>query len=151
MPQSLARVVIHLVFSTKLRTPWLKDKAIRSELYAYVATVLQNMDCPPILINGVEDHVHILTNLSRKLAIAEVVEKVKTSTSAWIKRKGASYHDFYWQAGYGVFSVSESKVDDVRAYVANQEEHHRRQSFQDEYRALCRKHSLEVDERYVWD
>ena len=151
MPQSLARVVIHLVFSTKLRTPWLKDAAIRTELCAYCATVLQNMDCPPILINAVEDHVHILTNLSRKLAIAEVVEKVKTSTSAWIKRKSASYHDFYWQAGYGVFSVSESKVDDVRAYVANQEEHHRRLSFQDEYRALCRKHSLEVDERYVWD
>ena len=151
MPQSLARVVIHLVFSTKLRTPWLKDAAIRTELCAYCATVLQNMDCPPILINAVEDHVHILTNLSRKLAIAEVVEKVKTSTSAWIKRKSASYHDFYWQAGYGVFSVSESNVDDVRAYVANQEEHHRRLSFQDEYRALCRKHSLEVDERYVWD
>ncbi len=151
MPQSLAQVVIHLVFSTKLRTPWLKDAAIRSELCAYMATVLKNMDCPPVLINGVEDHVHVLTNLSRTISIAEVVEKTKTSTSAWIKRKGASYGSFYWQAGYGVFSVSESKVDDVRAYVANQEEHHRKLSFQDEYLALCRKHGLEVDERYVWD
>ncbi len=151
MPQSLARVVLHVVFSTKNRVPFFKDRELRARLHAYMAGVLQNIGCEPILIGGVEDHVHLLGNLSRTVTIAGLVEEAKKSTSKWMKEQGAAWHDFYWQGGYGAFSVSQSNVDQVRAYIAAQEEHHRKVSFQDEFRALCRKHGVEIDERYVWD
>lgn len=151
MPQSLARVVLHLVFSTKNRVPHLKDPALRARLHAYLAGVLQNLDCEPILLNGVEDHVHILCNLSRTETIAGLVEAAKKSSSKWMKEQGPAYRDFYWQGGYGAFSVSQSNVEPVRGYIASQEEHHRRVSFQDEFRALCQRHGQEIDERYVWD
>jgi putative transposase len=151
MPQSLARVVLHVVFSTKNRMPFLKAPELRARLHAYMAGILQNLGCEPILINGVEDHVHILCNQSRTVTIAELVEEAKKSPSKWMKEQGPAFSDFYWQAGYGAFSVSQSKVEQVRAYVAEQEEHHRKVSFQDEFRALCQRHGLEIDERYVWD
>ena len=151
MPQSLARVVLHIVFSTKNRVPFLKDADLRSRLHAYMAGVLQNIGCEPILIGGVEDHVHILCNLSRTITIASLVEEVKKSPSKWMKEQGAAFNDFYWQGGYGAFSVSQSNVEQVRAYIAAQEEHHRKVSFQDEFRTLCRKYGVEIDERYVWD
>jgi REP element-mobilizing transposase RayT len=116
-----------------------------------MAGVLQKIGCEPILINGTEDHVHILCNLSRSITIAELVEEAKKTPSKWMKEQGRAYADFYWQGGYGAFSVSQSNVERVRAYVASQEEHHRKVSFQDEFRTLCRKHGVEIDERYVWD
>jgi REP element-mobilizing transposase RayT len=143
MSQSLARVVLHVVFSTKNRVPFLKEPGLRARLHAYMAGVLQNIGCEPILIGGVEDHVHILCNLSRTVTIAGMVEEAKKSPSKWMKEQGPG--------GYGAFSVSESNVEQVRAYVATQEEHHRKVSFQDEFRAICRKHGVEIDERYVWD
>ena len=150
MPQSLARVIVHVVYSTKQRHPWLRNPTLRSELYAYTATILKNeVDSPAILINGMADHLHILCLLSHKFAIMDVVKRSKTETSKWIKRQG---HDgFQWQAGYGVFSVSQSNVEQVKRYIANQEEHHKRISFQDEFRRICEKHGIEIDERYVWD
>ena len=151
MPQSLARVVLHVVFSTKNRAPFLKDPELRTRLHAYMAGALQAIGCEPILINGVEDHVHILCNLSRTVTIAGLVEAAKGGPSKWMKEQGPAYHDFYWQGGYGSFSVSQSNVEQVRAYIATQEEHHRGVSYQDEFRALCRKHGVEIDERYVWD
>lgn len=151
MPQSLARVVLHLVFSTKNRVPFLKDPDLRSRLHAYVAGVLKNIGCGPILINGVEDHVDILYNLSRTMTIAGFVEEAKKVSSKWMKQQGPQYGDFFWQGGYGAFSVSQSNVEPVRAYIAAQEEHHRKVSFQDEFRVLCRKHGVEIDERYDWD
>ncbi len=151
MPQSLARVVLHVVFSTKNRFPFLQDAALRTRLCAYMAVVLQEIGCEPILINGVEDHVHILCNLSRTVTIATLVEKAKTPASKWLKEQSAELHNFHWQGGYGTFSVSQSNIDAVRKYVAEQEEHHRSWSFQDEFRALCKKHEIEIDERYVWD
>lgn len=151
MPQSLSRVLVHVVYSTKNRRPWLTDPAIRSELYAYMATILQSLECPPILINGVADHVHILCGLSRKIAIMELVEEVKRQPSKWLKTKGEEYRDFHWQSGYGIFSVSESNAPQVRRYVADQETHHRQMTFQDEFRELCRRHGLVVDERCVWE
>ena len=151
MPQSLARVVLHVVFSTKNRVPFLKNPKLRARLHAYMAGVLQNIGCEPILINGVEDHVHILCNLARTVTIAGLVEEAKKSPSKWMKEQGPDYRDFFWQGGYGSFSVSQSNVEQVRAYVATQDEHHREVSFQDEFRALCRKHGVEIDERYVWD
>jgi putative transposase len=151
MPQSLAQVLVHLVFSTKHRAAWLQDKQLRGDLHAYLATVLQNIDCPPIIFGGVADHVHILCCLSRKLTIANVVEEVKTEPSKWMKKQGPQYADFYWQNGYGVFSVSSSNRERVTNYIRNQEEHHQRMTYQDEFRMLCKKHGLIWDERYVWD
>jgi len=109
------------------------------------------MQCDPILINGTEDHVHILSNLSRSVALSKLVEEIKRQSSKWMKEQGQEFQDFYWQGGYGVFSVSQSNVEVVRAYVASQEEHHRKVSFQDEFRVLCQKHSIALDERYGWD
>ena len=152
MAQSLAKVIVHIVYSAKQHRPWLRDASLRSELYAYNATVLKNdVDSPAILINGVEDHIHILCLLSRKFAIMDVLKQSKTETSKWIKKQAAKYRDFQWQAGYGIFSVSQSNLGKVRSYVSNQEEHHKRISFQDEFRELCKRHGLEIDERYVWD
>ena len=151
MPQSLAKVLLHIVYSTKNRTPWLKDASIRGELFAYQATVFKGLECPALLINGVEDHIHVLCLLSRKLAIMDLIEESKTSTSKWIKTKGPDYRDFYWQSGYGVYSVSESNVEEVKRYIANQEEHHKKMSFQDEFRRFCERHGIPYDERYVWD
>jgi REP element-mobilizing transposase RayT len=151
MPQSLAKVLIHIVFSTKHRTPWLKDRDVRKELHRYMMGTLQSLECWPSALDGVEDHIHILCQLSRKIAIMDLIEEVKTASSKWIKTKGVSYHNFHWQAGYGVFSVSESRRADVIHYIQTQEEHHQCLSFQDEFRALCERHGIEIDERYVWD
>ena len=151
MSQSLSRVWLHLVYSTKNRTPWLRDPAVREDLYAYMATTLNNIECPTLKIGGVEDHLHILCGLSRKIAIKDLVEEAKTGPSKWIKTKGDAYRDFHWQGGYGVFSVSESNVAAVKEYIEKQEEHHRTMSFQDEFRLLCQRHQIEIDERYVWD
>jgi REP element-mobilizing transposase RayT len=151
MPQSLANVLLHIVFSTKHRQPFLNDESIRNELHAYSLTVLKSLDSPSLAINSVADHIHILCNLSRKIAIADLVEELKTSTSKWLKTKDPSLHDFHWQSGYGVFSVSQSKRPDIIHYIHHQQEHHRRINYQDEFRQLCAKHNLEIDERYVWD
>ena len=152
MPQSLAKVIVHIVYSTKNREPWLEDKTTRSELFAYNASILSSsMDCPVILIDGVEDHIHILCLLSRKYPIMDVIKKSKTETSKWLKRQGPELRNFQWQAGYGIFSVSESRVKATKRYIARQEEHHKRFSFQDELRELCKRHGVSMDERYVWE
>jgi REP element-mobilizing transposase RayT len=151
MPQSLARIVLHIIFSTKHREPFFKDPDVRARLHAYLAVVLQEVDCEPILINGTEDHVHILCNFSRTITVADLLETVKTAPSKWMKQQGPQYDQFFWQRGYGVFSISESDVAGTRRYVADQEEHHRHVSFQEEFRELCRQHGIEIDERYVWD
>ncbi len=150
MPQSLANIYIHLIFSTKERFPFLV-KEVRPDLHAYMATVLANLNSPAVLINSVEDHVHILFNMGRTVTLAQVVEDVKKSSSKWIKTQGASFSKFSWQAGYGGFSVSESNVPKVANYIQNQEEHHRVKTFQEEYRGFLEKHKIQYDERYVWD
>lgn len=124
---------------------------MRDELYRMCTTVLREIECPTVKAGGTEDHIHILSGLSRKIAIKDLIEHVKTETSPWIKKKDPSLRNFYWQGGYGAFSVGESDVGSVRDYIANQEEHHRRLSFQDEFRQLCQRHGLEIDERYAWD
>jgi putative transposase len=126
---------------------------VRQPLHNYIAVVLQNFNCPAVLINSVEDHVHILLELARTVAIASVVEEVKTTSSKWLKRQPAQndLRSFAWQAGYGAFSVSQSAVQDVRDYIANQREHHRQRSFQEEYRLFLEKHKIAFDEQYVWD
>ena len=152
MPQSLAKVLVHIVYSTKGRRPWLKDEEIRRQLYAYKATILRdNVDSPALIIGGVEDHIHALCMLSRNFAIKKVIEEAKTETTKWLKKQGPQYADFHWQSGYGIFSVSESNAEQVKQYIANQAEHHKQKCFQDEYRELCQRHGIEIDERYVSD
>jgi REP element-mobilizing transposase RayT len=152
MPQSLAQIYVHIVFSTKDRKPQLGDVALRGELYAYMATILRdNVDSPALIINGVEDHVHALVRLSRKFPVMQVVQESKVETSKWLKRQPTVGNDFAWQAGYGAFSVSPSLMEKTKEYIQNQQEHHQRMSFKDEFRELCRRHGLEVDERYAWD
>jgi putative transposase len=150
MPQSLARVHIHLIFGTKNREPVLAD-AIRPSLHAYMATVLADVKCPAVIINSVSDHVHVLFQLGRTVALATAVEEVKKSSSKWLKAQSPALAGFAWQAGYGAFSVSESNAPRVANYIRNQESHHRVKSFQDEYRGFLRRHKVEFDERYVWD
>src|SRR3954469_78249 len=133
MPQSLSRLLVHLIFSTKNRDPCLAPE-ICTELHPYLAVVSREIGCPTLQVGGVEDHVHLLFGLSRTLSVAQVVEKVKTSSSKWIKTKGATYKRFHWQTGYGAFSVSQSEADKVVHYIQNQVEHHRKSTFQEEYR-----------------
>jgi putative transposase len=150
MSQSLARLHLHLIFSTKNRQALLPEN-IRPDLHAYMATVLNNLGCPALLINSMEDHVHLLFDLSRTVSVSTAVEEVKKTSSKWIKTKGELFSLFAWQAGYGAFAVSESNVSEVRAYIANQAEHHRKRSFQDEYRSFLKRHGIAYDERYAWD
>jgi REP element-mobilizing transposase RayT len=152
MPQSLAQIYVHLVFSTKNRKPWLRDDDVRNQLFAYMATIFRdNVDSPARIINGVEDHIHALVRLSRRYAVMKLVQEGKTETSKWLKRQLPAGNDFAWQAGYGAFSVSASLVEDVKTYIQNQQQHHQRMSFQDEFRELCRRHRLALDEQYAWD
>lgn len=150
MPQSLARLHVHLVFSTKNRERIITD-VVRVPLHGYMATVLKNLGCAPVLINSVEDHAHLLFDLSRTVAISRAVEDVKKASSKWIKTQGPEFLDFAWQAGYGAFAVSESNVDAVREYIANQREHHARKTFQQDYIQLLERHQIAFDERYLWD
>jgi putative transposase len=151
MPQSLANVLIHTIFSTKDRAPFLKDAGFRRETHAYMAGVTDKLGCKAIRIGGVEDHVHLLTTLSRTVTIADFVKETKRATTDWIQNQGAALADFHWQRGYGVFSVSESARDEVVRYILNQEDHHRYLDFKDEFRRFCKKHGVEVDECYAWD
>ena len=148
MPQSLARVLVHLVFSTKNRAPIIAP-AIRPELHAYLGGILDAFGCSPLRVGGTVDHVHLLFALVRTRTIADVVEEAKTGSSKWMKQQGSP--DFWWQAGYDAFSVAQSQVSTVSRYIERQEEHHQVQSFQEEFRQLLGRHQLVYDERYVWD
>ncbi len=150
MGQSLVKNYVHLVFSTKHRQPFIVP-AIEDELHAYMGGICRDMECPPIKIGGYIDHVHILCMLSKKLALMKLLEEIKTNSSLWIKTKGEAYVNFYWQNGYGAFSVNPSEVNIVIDYIARQHEHHRKKTFQEEYRAFLKKYEVEYDERYVWD
>ncbi len=150
MPQSLAKICVHITFSTKYRQPQIAE-TIESELFAYLGSVCQAMECHPIRVGGYLDHVHIVCLLSRKVALMDLIEEVKKSSSKWIKSKGEQFANFYWQRGYGAFSVKPSEIDVVVRYVDNQKEHHRKQDFQAEFRSLLKKYGIDFDERYVWD
>jgi putative transposase len=151
MPQSLAKIYVHIVFSTKNRHPYLTDRIIRNEIHSYLGGTCNGLGCPVIQIGGVADHVHILCHMGRGIGVATLVKELKRESSKWIKTKATSLRDFFWQNGYGAFSLSPSHIDALREYIANQEEHHRDESFQDEFRRLLKKYGIEFDERYVWD
>ena len=151
MPQSLSAVYVHLVFSTKARRPFLHDQSIRAALHAYLGGVSKTLECPPLIVGGVEDHVHLLCRFGRTITQAEWVKELKRVSNGWLKEQGPDYADFEWLGGYADFSVSQSNLEPVRQYIAGQEEHHRKMTFQEELRTLLRRHEIEFDERYVWD
>jgi putative transposase len=150
MPQSLSQLYVHLIFSTKHREPTLLSPA-REDLHAYLAAVLNKQDSPALKVGGVSDHVHALFRLSKNIALAKIVEEVKTSSSKWLKTQARNLANFHWQSGYGAFSVSSADVEEVAEYITQQESHHRVVSFQEEFRKLLDGHGIAYDERYAWD
>jgi REP element-mobilizing transposase RayT len=156
MPQSLSRILIHATFSTKDRVRALAYPDLRETLDAYTVGILRNLHCPSVQTGSVIDHMHILYVQSRTTTVANVIGTVKRETSAWIKAQKPEVKDpylvkFAWQSGYAAFSVGESGAGQVTRYIADQEEHHRRVTFQDEYRRLLEKCAVAFDERFVWD
>lgn len=151
MPQSLAQIYLHIVFSTKGRRPFLQDKAFRTKLHAYMAGAFQGLGSPALKIGGVEDHVHILCRLSRTGSISDLIRDVKRETSKWVKEHGRQMDAFQWQQGYGAFSISPQHVEPLVKYIEVQEEHHRTESFQSELVRLLIKYQVSYDERYLWD
>lgn len=141
---------MHITFSTKNRYPFI-DKRINDELFSYLGGICKNLECNPLIVGGYKDHIHILCLLSRKIALMKLIEELKTYSSKWIKTKGQSYQKFYWQNGYGGFSIHLGQVDVLKDYISTQEEHHKELSFQDEYRVLLKEYDIDYDERYVWD
>ena len=150
MSQSLVKNLIHLVYSTKHRKPWIPAD-VMNDLYAYQAGIFTQWESPALVIGGVGDHIHALFSLSKNHALKRIVEEVKKGSSKWMKAEGPRNKDFHWQSGYAAFSVSQSNVEAVRRYIKNQAEHHRTVTFQDELCALFQRHGIEYDERYVWD
>jgi len=120
-------------------------------MHAYLATICRDLGAEVVRVGGVADHVHIITTLPRTVSQADLIEKIKKTSSKWIKALDPRYRHFFWQRGYGAFSVSPSQLDAVVQYVETQPEHHRIRTFQEEYRELLRRHDLDFDERYVWD
>ena len=149
MSQLLAQIYVHLVFSTKERQPFLLDDAFRKRTHTYLAGICKQQESPSVAIGGVADHVHILSRLGRTMDVATLVREIKRDSSKWIKENNSKLQEFHWQAGYGAFSISPSHVDALVRYIENQEEHHRTVSFQDEFRRICKKYRVEIDERCV--
>ena len=150
MPQSLSSILIHIIFSTKMRQKWIQPEVIK-DLHSYMAGIMQSYDSYTHEIGGIDDHVHLLISLPRTLALCKLIEEVKKGSSKWVKTKGKFYEDFAWQKGYGAFSIGQSNYDALRKYIQNQQEHHREISFQDEYRNFLKKYRVDFDEKYVWD
>jgi len=150
MPQSLAKLYIHLIFSTKNRQHLLSID-LQESLHAFLGIKLKETGCLPIKINSAGDHIHLLFELSRTAAVSDVIQHIKSTSSQWIKKREDSLTDFSWQNGYGAFSVSMSNIEAVKLYIQNQQEHHKTLSFQDEYRQFLIRHDISFDERYVWD
>ena len=150
MGQSLVKNYVHIVFSTKYRQPFIQPPW-EAELHQYMAGICQQSDCIPVKIGGYVDHVHILCHLSKKIALMDLLEEVKKHSSKWMKMQDPSLANFYWQKGYGAFSVDYKRLDKVIQYIDNQHIHHQKQSFQEEYRLILERYGVEYDERYVWD
>jgi putative transposase len=150
MAQSLSKVYVHITFSTKNRQA-LIDKNVETSLFEYIGGICKGLECDPIKVGGNLDHIHVLCLLSRKIPQMKLLEEIKKQSSKWVKTKGPAYSNFYWQDGYGIFSVNPSEIDTVVNYITNQEAHHKKLSFQDEFRAFLKKYKVDYDERYVWD
>lgn len=149
MSQSLSKLYVHLIFHIKDLYVPIKNED-KKDLYAYIGTIIKDNESIPILINGTEDHVHILCAMSKNIALAKLIEEIKRHSSRWIKTRGIHYKQFAWQGGYAGFSVSQSLHDKTKVYIQNQEEHHKRMTFKEELIAFLKEYGIEYDERYLW-
>jgi len=150
MSQSLTKIYLHIIFGTKNREKVI-DQSTKPELIKYMAGILKKIDCAPIKIGGTSNHMHLLTTLPRTNTLSDIIKTTKIESSKWIKTKGRHYQNFHWQKGYGAFSVSQSHVDKVENYILNQEEHHKKKTFKEEYLEFLNKYKIEYDEKYVWE
>lgn len=150
MSQSLSKIYIHLIFSTKGRTDTIPKQHL-NEVHAYIAGILNDNHCPAIIVGGTANHIHILYIQSKTMTLSETVKLIKASSSKWINQKNSVFNQFAWQEGYGAFSISQSHVDAVRQYIAGQEQHHATVSFQDELRRICQLYNVDLNERFAWD
>jgi len=147
MPHTSGNILLHFIFSTANRRPLIKPE-FRDDLFAYLGGIIREMHGAVLIINGMDDHVHMLVRVRPTHSAAEIARVVKTNSSRWVREKWKS--DFAWQTGYGVFSVSESSVHAVTRYIATQEDHHKKHSFQEEFVAFLKKNKIAYDERYIW-
>ncbi|AKK73699.1 transposase [Chryseobacterium gallinarum] len=150
MPQSLVKNYIHIVFSTKYRNDFIDEK-IEKELYSYIAVLCKDFESTALQIGGTDNHIHILCRLSQKIALMKLIQEIKAHSSKWIKTKGEKYENFFWQNGYGAFSVGEKDIYTVKNYIKNQRQHHQTQNFKNEMIEILEKHNMEYDEKYLWD
>ena len=150
MAQSLAKILLHTVFSTKERRHFFRDELLREELHRYLGGILTNLGCQPLIIGGVEDHVHLALTLPRTLTQSDLVKELKTSSNHWLEKQSASFTAFAWQRGYGIFSIGKSQLQALVDYIDSQEKHHRVKTFQEDFRAMLDKYGAEYDEAYVW-
>ena len=149
MAQSLSKLYVHIIFHVKNNNCQIR-KLEKDELFAYMASIIKDNESIPILINGVEDHVHILCIMSKNICLAKLVEEIKRHSSRWIKTKGRYYAQFAWQGGYGEFSVSSLLHDKTKNYIAKQEEHHKKMSFREEYLLFLKEYGIDYNEQYLW-
>ena len=150
MPQSLSKVYVHIIFSTKNRQNLIDDR-IENLLYEYLGGICKGLECNPVKVGGHKNHVHLLCLLSRKVSQMKLLEEIKKQSSKWIKTKSQAYSNFYWQDGYGIFSINPTETDTVIDYIQLQQEHHKHKSFQDEFIAFLKNYQVEYDEHYLWD
>ena len=151
MPQSLTNLLVHLVFSTMERHPFLSDHGLRGEMHHYLGGIINEKGGYSLGIGGIADHVHLLVVMPRTISVADLVRDLKRASSIWIKGRDPALAKFAWQGGYGAFSVGQTECEVVKGYIGNQGEHHKTRSFQEEYRALLDKYGIAYDERYVWE
>ena len=150
MSQALVKNYMHLIFGTKHRIP-LIHAPYANELHAYLGALCNNLDCHTVIVGGYTDHVHVFCMVSQKIALMKRVQELKSNSSRWMKRKDASVKEFYWQDGYGAFSMNPLQVENVIKYITEQHDHHQKFSFQEEYRSFLRKYKVDFDDRYIWD
>ena len=150
MAQTLVKLYVHIIFSTKNRADLIQPE-IEEELFAYIGGVSNNNKSKLLAANGTKNHIHLLVSMSKNIELSELVGDIKRDSSKWIKTKAKEFHSFRWQDGYGAFSVGYTQIEDVKKYIANQKEHHKKISFEDEFRYFLNKYDVEYDERYVWD
>ena len=150
MSQSLSRILLHIIFSTKDRYPFLMDVELRKRMHAYLAGAFKELESPAIEVGGVGDHIHILCLLSRNYSVSEIIKKAKANSSSWAKAQGDRCRKFCWQSGYGAFSIGQSQIDAVQKYIRDQEQHHRKYTFQEEYMEILRQYQVDYNEAYLW-
>jgi putative transposase len=150
MAQSLSKVLLHLVFSTKSRRPWIIDR-LQPKLHAYLAGACKNLNSHAYRVGGTDNHVHIACTLPRTLSISNLLEEIKKTSSAWMKTQDPSCAHFTWQAGYGAFSLGQSQLESLIAYIDNQREHHLKRTFKEEMIEILDRYGVEFDRRYLWD